>query len=81
MGNLELKAAFKNALKGEQAKAEGGAKLGLTAEILLEDSLVKSVEEFIKEKMGVSAFDQEKAFPDAGGNVQVNENAEEMYKR
>ena len=81
MGNAELKAAFKNALKGEAAKADGGAKLGLTAEILLEDSLVKSVEEFIKERMSVAAFDAEKAFPDAEGNVQQNENAEELYKR
>jgi hypothetical protein len=34
MGNLELKAAFKTALKSEVA---GSSKLGLTAEILLED--------------------------------------------
>jgi hypothetical protein len=39
MGNAELKAAFKNALKGSSSSQEqpGGAKLGLTAEILLED--------------------------------------------
>ena len=36
MGNTELKSAFKNALK-EQAPKE---KLGLTAEILLEDKLI-----------------------------------------
>jgi hypothetical protein len=60
MGNTELKTAFKNALKDQQAKE----KLGLTAEILLEDQLVKSVEEFIKEKMGVGAFEKEKAFPE-----------------
>ena len=35
MGNVELKTAFKNALKGDAS-----SKLGLTAEILLEDSLV-----------------------------------------
>lgn len=79
MGNAELKSAFKNALKGDAARAEG--KLGLTAEILLEDSLVKSVEEFIKDRMGVAAIDTEKAFPDAEGNVQQNENVEELYKR
>lgn len=33
MGNIELKTAFKNALKDTQVKE----KLGLTAEILLED--------------------------------------------
>ena len=39
MGNTELKAAFKIALKGDLAGALPGAstKLGLTAEILLED--------------------------------------------
>lgn len=39
MGNSELKAAFKNALKGGDAAAAGASlgKLGLTAEILLED--------------------------------------------
>ena len=75
MGNIELKTAFKTALKDQQSKD----KLGLTAEILLEDQLVKSVEEFIKEKMGVGAFEIEKAFPET--NVQTNENAEELYKR
>jgi hypothetical protein len=55
MGNTELKAAFKNALKGgEQAGPAGGNKLGLTAEILLEDSLVTSVESYIKERMQVA---------------------------
>ena len=46
MGNTELKAAFKNALKGDLSGAQPGAsnKLGLTAEILLEDSLVSSVD-------------------------------------
>jgi hypothetical protein len=83
MGNAELKAAFKNALKGgsQDQPGAGGAKLGLTAEILLEDQLVKSVEEFIKERMQVAAIDNEKAFPDASGNIQTNENAEELYKR
>ena len=39
MGNTELKAAFKIALKGDLAGVLPGAstKLGLTAEILLED--------------------------------------------
>ena len=31
--------------------------------------------------MQVAAIDTEKAFPDASGNVQTNENAEELYKR
>lgn len=79
MGNAELKAAFKTSLKG--GAADGNNKLGLTAEILLEDQLVKSVEEYIKERMQVAAIDQEKAFPDASGNVQGNENADELYKR
>lgn len=82
MGNAELKAAFKNALKGGAGDASAATqKLGLTAEILMEDSLVKSVEEYIKERMSVGSFEQEKAFPDAQGNVQTNENAEELYKR
>lgn len=53
--------------------------MGLTAEILLEDQLVKSVEEFIREKMQVAAFEKDKAFPET--NVQINENSEEIYKR
>lgn len=81
MGNAELKAAFKNALKGSGSSEHAQAKLGLTAEILLEDQLVKSVEEFIKDRMQVAAIDSDKAFPDASGNVQTNENAEELYKR
>lgn len=81
MGNTELKSAFKNALKAGEAQGASLGKLGLTAEILLEDQLVKSVEEFIKERMSVSSFEQEKAFPDAGGNVQVVEGVEEIYKR
>jgi len=81
MGNTELKAAFKNALKGgESQSAAANAKLGLTAEILLEDSLIKSVSEFIKDRMSVAAIDNEKAFPDAD-NVQSNENVEDIYKR
>ncbi len=81
MGNTELKAAFKNALKVGDPSAGAQPKLGLTAEILLEDSLIKSVEEFIKEKMSVGAIENEKAFPDANGNIQVCDNAEELYKR
>ncbi len=75
MGNTELKTAFKNALKDQQSKD----KLGLTAEILLEDNLVKSVEEFIKEKMSVGEIDKDKTFPE--NNIQTNENAEDLYKR
>ena len=75
MGNAELKKAYKNALKDSQAKD----KLGLTAEILMEDNLITSVEEFIKEKMTVEAIEKEKAFPE--NNNQVNENAEDLYKR
>ena len=75
MGNAELKTAFKNALKDQQGKE----KLGLTAEILLEDELVNVVEEFIKEKMGVAALEKDKAFPET--NIQSNENAEDIYKR
>ena len=40
---------------------------------------MKSVEEFIKEKMGVGAYEKDKAFPET--NVQTNENAEELYKK
>ena len=75
MGNAELKTAFKNALKDSSAKE----KLGLTPEILREDDLVSVVEEYIKERMGVGAFEAEKAFPES--NVQANENAEDIYKR
>lgn len=75
MGNAELKAAFKTALKDSQAKE----KLGLTTEILLEDSLVTSVEEFVFQKMGVGSLDRQKAFPES--NIQANENAEDLYKR
>ncbi len=74
MGNTELKTAFKNALK-DQSKD----KLGLTAEILLEDNLVKSVEDFIREKLGVGEIDKDKTFPE--NNIQTNENAEDLYKR
>ena len=56
MGNTELKAAFKNALKGGDPGPGGHAKLGLTAEILLEDKLIKSVEEFIRDRMSVGAI-------------------------
>jgi hypothetical protein len=57
MGNTELKAAFKNALKGDPGSAAAGtSKLGLTAEILLEDQLITAVEKFIKEKMSVAEF-------------------------
>lgn len=77
MGNTELKAAFKNALKGEASQG----KLGLTAEILLEDQLVQSIDTYIKEKMQVADLDLTKAFPDANGNIQTVENAEELYKR
>lgn len=31
--------------------------------------------------MSVGAFETEKAFPDANGNVQTSENTEELYKR
>jgi len=55
--------------------------LGLTAEILLEDQLVTSVEAFIKERMQVAEIQSDKAFPDASGNVQTVENADELYKR
>jgi hypothetical protein len=65
MGNTELKAAFKNALKGEASES----KLGLTAEILLEDQLVQSIDGYIKEKMQVGDLDLAKAFPDANGNI------------
>ena len=75
MGNAELKTAFKNALKDQQSKE----KLGLTAEILLEDQLVNTVEEFIKQKMNVGAIDKDKAFPE--NNIQTNENAEDLYKK
>lgn len=81
MGNTELKAAFKNALKGGDPGPAGHAKLGLTAEILLEDKLIKSVEEFIRDRMSVGAIESDKAFPDANGNVQTCDNAEELYKR
>jgi hypothetical protein len=37
------------------------------------------VEEFIKEKMGVTALEMEKAFPET--NIQTNESPEELYKR
>ncbi len=80
MGNAELKAAFKNALKGE-ASSHLQQKLGLSAEILLEDQLVNSVQQFILDKMSVGAIDQEKAFPDTNGNVQTVENAEELHKK
>ena len=76
MGNTELKTAFKNVLKDTSQSRD---KLGLTAEILLEDQLVKSVEEFIKEKMSVGSYEKDKAFPET--NVQTNENAEELYKK
>jgi hypothetical protein len=69
MGNLELKAAFKNALKGDLSGALASSKLGLTAEILLEDSLVQSVDDYIKNKMQVAELDKAKAFPDAVGNI------------
>src|SRR3569833_2883106 len=75
MGNAELKTAFKNALKDQQPKE----KLGLTAEILHEDQLVTSVEEFIRDKMSVGSLEKEKAFPE--NNIQTNENAEDIYKR
>lgn len=75
MGNAELKTAFKNALKDQQSKD----RLGLTAEILLEDQLVNSVEEFIKEKMNVGSLEKDKAFPE--NNIQTNENAEDLYKK
>jgi len=75
MGNAELKTAFKNTLKAPQPKE----KLGLTAEILLEDKLVTSVEQFIKEKMNVDTIDVNKAFPE--NNIQTNDNAEDLYKR
>lgn len=75
MGNAELKRAYKNALKDSQVKD----KLGLTAEILMEDNLITSVEDFIKEKMTVEAIEKDKAFPE--NNNQVNENAEDLYKR
>lgn len=75
MGNAELKKAYKNALKDSQSKE----KLGLTAEILLEDNLIASVEEFIKEKMTVDAIDKDKAFPE--NNNQTNDNADDLYKR
>jgi hypothetical protein len=78
MGNTELKAAFKVALKGEIA---GSSKLGLTAEILLEDSLVQSVDDYIKTKMKVASIDMAKAFPDAAGNIQTVDNADELFKR
>jgi len=77
MGNTELKAAFKNALKGDASES----KLGLTAEILLEDQLVQSIDGYIKEKMQVGDLDLAKAFPDSNGNIQTVENAEELYKR
>lgn len=60
MGNTELKTAFKNAIKDQTSKE----KLGLTPEILLEDSLISSVEEFIKEKMNVGTLEKNKAFPE-----------------
>jgi hypothetical protein len=45
----------------------------------LEDSLIQSVEGFIKEKMNVSEYDKAKAFPE--NNIQTNENSEDLYKR
>lgn len=75
MGNAELKKAYKNALKDSQSKD----KLGLTAEILLEDNLIASVEEFIKERMAVDVIEKDKAFPE--NNNQQNDNADDLYKR
>jgi hypothetical protein len=45
----------------------------------MEDNLITSVEEFIKEKMAVEALEKEKAFPE--NNNQINENADDLYKR
>ena len=73
MGNTELKTAFKSALKDQPKE-----KLGLMAEIVFEDKLVSQIETFIKDKMNVTAIDTTKAFPES--NIQVNENAEEVYK-
>ena len=75
MGNAELKTAFKNALKDQSSNK----KLGLTPDILLEDQLVTTVETFIKEQMNVGNYDKDKAFPE--NNIQVNENAEDLYKK
>ncbi len=76
MGNVELKNAFKNALKDQQSKD----KLGLTPEILLEDQLIKEVLGYITQKMNVGdSISLDLAFPER--NSQVNENAEENYKR
>lgn len=61
MGNAELKLAFKNAIKDQQS---GKEKLGLTADILLEEDLLTVVEDFIKEKMNVQSYEKEKAFPE-----------------
>ena len=59
MGNAELKTAFKTALKDQPKE-----KLGLTAEILMEDQLVQCVEEYINSKMAVGSYEREKAFPE-----------------
>ena len=42
---------------------------------------IKSVEEFIRDRMSVGAIESDKAFPYANGNVQTCDNAEELYKR
>lgn len=60
MGNVELKNAFKNALKDQQSKE----KLGLTAEILLEDQLIKEVMGYITQKMNVGDINLDLAFPE-----------------
>ena len=42
---------------------------------------MQSVDTYIKDKMKVTEINMNKAFPDAGGNIQTVENSEELFKR
>jgi len=59
MGNAELRGAFKNALK-----ETSGQKLGLNAEILLEEELLTIVKQKLIANMKAKEIEYEKTFTD-----------------
>lgn len=76
MGNTELKAAFKNSFKD----AAANIKLGLSADVLIDESLIEQLHKYVTDRMlGGASLEWDKIFPES--NVQTNDNSEETFKR
>ena len=68
MGNLEIREAYKSFKKGSDGNNID--KLGLTCEVLFEDSMIQNILQYVEGQMGVSIPDYNTTFPNH--NIQKN---------